>query len=471
MDARRLVLLPAALLVAGAGCDKKIVSDVTGLSSLRVTMVNPAIDPATGYIGSPQAPVSPQALVIDVEAVGADGQPLAEDLDADVFLSFGGNKVGQITACGTGSDLNPITTIHLTAGVAKAQQIPVVAAFGETALWIEEKATHALGASPRIYFPAPRIPDIVRPLDLSGPTATYCSPFNGRHVIVTDATGPKGQLVVTSVFGGAYVVADTGAPFDPKDPLSGFNHLYVFTFGRPPIEVRPGLLMDELSGNISKFNGFSELNFPLERWQTDDTDAPVYDASAVPAPVTLGKGDKGNNLRLLQLAGATVQVTGSVCCIRTGGDTCCGETAPCDPDDQWQKFNTFVVNVGDGVCDSFSGFSVAMPTKILGDFDPAKVASTPSKFQFTGMLQNNSGQNEACKGYPGPQMVTCDPKKGAVKNPDCIAAAAPLLAKDPNDTCGGYLAKGVCVEGTCRRGAYNFWNIVPRTADDVIVSQ
>lgn len=462
---RSLFVVAAMALVGGtASCDRKIASGSTGLQSLRVTMVSPTVDPMTGYVGSPQSPVQIAGMTIDVEAVGPDGNLLAEDFDADVYLSFGGNKVGQITACGTGSDVNPITTIHLTAGLAKGQQIPVVAAYGETALWIEERTTHALGASPRIYFPSPRIPDIIRPIDLSSPTATYCSPFNGRHVIVTGATGPMGQLVVTSVFGGAYVVADTGAPFDPKDSMSGFNHLYVFTFGRPPVEVRPGLLVKEFSGNVSKFNGFSELNFPLQDWQTDDADAPVYDLSAVPAPVTLGVNDKGNNLRLLQLAGATVQVTGTVCCIRTGGNTCCDMQAPCDPDDQWAKFNQFAVNLGDGACQTFGGISVELPSKTLGDFDPTAVAVTPAKFRFTGMLQNNSGQNESCKGDPKPLSVPCKEKQA------CLDAGNDLLAKDPNDACGKHLTSKTvsCVEGLCRRGGYDFWNIVPRAADDIV---
>ena len=48
---------------------------------------------------------------------------VAEDLDVDVFLSFGGNKIGQLTACGTGADTTPLTTIRLTGGKGQSPAI------------------------------------------------------------------------------------------------------------------------------------------------------------------------------------------------------------------------------------------------------------------------------------------------------------------------------------------------------------
>ena len=40
----------------------------------------------------------------------------------------------------------------------------------------------------------------------------------------------------------------------------------------------------------------------------------------------------------------------------------------------------------------------------------------------------------------------------------------------PGDTksCTARLTGATCVEGTCRRGAFNFWTVVPRNAADIV---
>jgi hypothetical protein len=157
-------------------------------------------------------------------------------------------------------------------------------------------------------------------------------------------------------------------------------------------------------------------------------------------------------------------LTAGVCCIQTGGDVCCpssGEKPPCMPDPQWQKYNTFTLDDGTGKCDSFDSFAVALPAKVFG-IDPLALAGSKTKITFTGMLQNSSGQNDACKNTATAAPVDC------MTDDDCVAAAnKPGL--DPK--CVTALQKASCVEGTCRRGVFNFWNIIPRTPDDIVVNK
>ena len=434
-----LTFFAGVAAVAGvAGCNTDLGQVSTGLQAIQITNYAPS------NLGDIMNPVSFSDVSFDLTAIGPDGNLLAQDLDVNIYVIYSGIKIGLITDCGGGEDAMPLATAHLTAGKAANVMVHLVKAYGSATVWIEDPISHAVGASDPMYFAQPTIPDVQTPLDLTSPTATYCSPWNGRVIDVDHATG-TGQLMVTSLFGGAYVVTDTGAMYDPTTMMGGYNNMYVFSFGQPPSAIQNGLVMTTFSGNVAKFNGFTELNFPLQTWQTDMSGAPVY--GKVPPPYVLQPTDEGNNALLLKLAGGVVQVTGRVCPI----------TLTPVPDPQWVKFNTFTVDIGNGVCDSFLGLSVALPAKTLGDFNPLVSDMTLAQFTFTGMLQNSSGQNDACKGS-GP-LVYC-----ATSN-DCSAGAS-----DPmySATCQIALAKAACIEGTCRRGVFNFWSIIPRSPDDVV---
>src|SRR5437016_2835626 len=95
-------------------------------------------------------------------------------------------------------------------------------------------------------------------------------------------------------------------------------------------------------------------------------------------------------------------------------------------------------------------------------FDPIKVMGTGLAFKFTGMLKNSSGQNDACKSVNGP-VVTCR------TTADCTSDAT-LAMVPPN--CAAALGGSsiACVEGTCRKGVFNFWGIRPRIPDVDIVA-
>src|SRR5262249_52732826 len=153
-------------------------------------------------------------------------------------------KTGLVSNCGADdTGTQPIKTIHLTGGQATNQMVALPQAFGSTTIWIDEHTSHATGASPTIYFRNPLISDIQTPPDLMAPNATFDTPFNKKFIIIDRAAG-AGQLVVSSVFGNAFAVTDTGA--------SEFNSIYVFSFGKPPGYIVPGKVLLSFSGNVSK---------------------------------------------------------------------------------------------------------------------------------------------------------------------------------------------------------------------------
>jgi hypothetical protein len=430
----------ALVALAGlAGCALHGPATVTGLSSIEVTMVSPSAD----MLGGPGAPITTKDFVVDLHAVDANNQPFTDDIDVDVFVSYAGNKIGTFTECGTNEDVTPLQTIRISGGAALGQTVHIERAYGISNIWVQEAVqdpnrmppplttnSHSVGTSPPIYFANPTIPDVQTPLDLTAPTATYCTPFNGKHVIIDHTVG-TGKLVVTSVFIDSYVVADNSAIYDPATNTGGFNHLYVFSFGRPDAAITPGRVLVNTSGNVAKFVGFTELNFPLQGY------AETVDPLLMPPVQVIDPAWRSNNNILIKLTGATVSLTGTMC--------------PIDPtQDSWRKFNQFVLDMGaqkpPHTCDSFSTFSVEMAGKTIGAFNPlvlrgaAGPVANPQTVTVIGMLRNFSGQNE----------VTNPPTDCKVDN-DCMNVG------------------GTCVEGSCKKGPYNFWNVVPRDESDITV--
>ena len=315
----RIVLVGqlSTLATAGmfaTGCEQSIGKTVQNLQSLAVVLKSPSPDD----LGTPDNPISPTEVVFDVRAIDSNGQPYVEDLEADVFLAFSGNRIGKLTPCGTDEDKTPLAHIQLRGGVATDRRVPLARYYGKVALWVEEQAredrnVRGFGASPEMTFRSPTIPDIQKPLDENAPTATYCTPFSGKQVTIVNATG-TGQLVVTSVFPNAYVVTDTGAPYDRATGQGGYNSLFVFTFGSPPFFIEAGRVLGRVGGNISKFVGFTELNFPYQ------DPASVNDLVQVPLPFELLAADRGKNIMLLRLAASTVKTTARICPIDVNSD-------------------------------------------------------------------------------------------------------------------------------------------------------
>jgi hypothetical protein len=288
--------------------------------------------------------------------------------------------------------------------------------FGSTSIWIDEPVSGATGASPTIYFRNAFIAEAQTPPDLMATNATFCSPFNGKFLIIDHATG-SGQLVVTSVFSNAFAITDTGvAP-------GQFNSMYLYAFGKPPPEIVEGRVITQFSGNYSKFVGFTELNFPL--FSAADSTVPL---ATVPPPVQIAYADFGNTAKMLGSTASVVTYTGTICDPQAAANL-----------KSWEKYNQFVLD-NNGMCDAFSNIAVELPSKVMGTFDPLMVVGKQAT--ITGMLRNNSGQN---------------PYLDANGNEISCSSTVPC-------------AKGTCITGTCYKNPFNFWTIDPRRQEDVVVA-
>jgi hypothetical protein len=413
----------ALLLVAvAAGCvDHEPFPNATGVSSLELTLR----DPKPSALGSPSKPVVATQATFDVTARDSRGQIVNKDLDVDVFISFGGIKTGIDSACGADASGNkPIETLHILKGQMQNHTVQLPSAYGSTSIWLDEPISHATGASPTIYFRNPFIAEVQTPPDPMAPNATFCSPFNNKFIVVDHAQN-GGQLIVSSVYAAAFVVTDTGA--------TSFNNIYVYAFGKPPPYIVPGKVVTQISGNYAKFVGFTELNFPLFR--VADASVPLV---PVPPPTDLTLPDLINVPKLLGADAGVVRYTGTIC-----------DPSPPNPTndvniqktiDSWRKFNQFVID-NDGTCGSFTNFAVELTAKQMGDFDPTK--NVGAQLTVVGMLQNHSGQNPVVDA-----------------NGNQVHCSATQMCPT---------ASNVCIMGDCFKTAYNFWDILPRTVDDLTV--
>jgi hypothetical protein len=250
---------------------------------------------------------------------------------------------------------------------------------------IEEPSSLAEGATPPILFPNPTISQIVKPLDMAAPNATFCSPFLGRQIIFDRTATETGKLVVSSVFQNAIAISDSTA--------SEYNSIYVFTFSRPSSFLIKGRVLDRVAGAVAKFNGMTQVGNPVISASQE------LKRELVPAPIELTPSrrptqttNSAENQWLTRYIAAPVFLTGIVC--ETEKDQ--------NRRDNWLRYNTVVINQsGDGNPESVNGcggtnstmyipptrFNVQFSGKGVAGFDPAMHAGR--EVTMTGMLQNS----------------------------------------------------------------------------------
>ena len=413
MSARALCLL----WLFGAGSCVRFQDSPTGgrIDSLTLDLIEPT------QLGTPTAPIATKSARFNLYARNDRGEQVNEDVAVDVYLASGGQKTGVLNGCSVAeASKTPLATVNLLGGELLDYFIELPQAFGASALWAEIPSAGAAGASPVINFRNPFIADLTTPPDLMSPKVAFCNPYSGKFVRVDSASG-TGRLYVSAVFTNAFVMVDSGA--------QTFNAIYVFSFGRPSKEIVPGKPLEWVTGNVAKFNGFTQLSFP--RYHGSD-DSP--DTSALPAPVKLSILDLQNVPKMLSFVSRTVEIKGKIC-----------QPFPPNPSDNpdiqrtrdsWLSFNSFVLDA-DTTCQSISNFTVALPSKKVGTFDP--LTKVGDEVTITGVLRNSSGQNAATD--PEGNKITC------------------------NDTTP--CASGACQDGFCFKKAFNFWTVYPTTSSDI----
>lgn len=169
----------------------------------------------------------------------------------------------------------------------------------------EEDGTGAAGVSGIINFQSPRLSDVQGHADQT--------PYPHEEVDVT-----RGFMVVTRVTNSGFYVTDI-------EDSTGYNSIYVYNYSIPPF-LRACDRITDLSGTVSEFYGFTELNFPSWSripWYKDR--APCY----VPDPTVLQPSMLSNPNKMEALESGLVRIVNAetgdkpkVCDFNNNGKVC-----------------------------------------------------------------------------------------------------------------------------------------------------
>lgn len=299
---RGLAAIAGAALLAG--CVERL-PGIEGTTSLAVEITAP------NELGSEAERLPDGELVLGVSVVarGADG--LVDGgfaATVAVYAQFLGTLTPERGA--------PATAITIAAG-AGSGEVTLPIAYGATTLWVEDatgaEATFATGTSPTLWYREPLLADVSRPLDEASLTALERSPLERKQVrIEASRHGESGRLVVTGVYAQGYTVSDVDCAATPC-ATGAYDHLFVFTFGRPRSEsgaaIELGQRVAWVSGGVAEFNGFTELSFP----QTELV-AAVPDEGLLPAPTVILPAWLSTPIEFERVESGLVAIEGGVVC-------------------------------------------------------------------------------------------------------------------------------------------------------------
>jgi hypothetical protein len=301
----------ACLTVLAAAC----VEDVPGLegtSSLRVELLDP-VDP--GAVDRRIADGT-RAITVKVSAIDTHNQVDATfTASVQVHVQFLGSLTPELGARA------PLATVDVVAGVSQPTVITLPAVFGPTVLWIEDgdrdAATFATGTSPTLWFRDAHIADISTPENPMGLDALVASPLELKQVSVSSSRhGALGRLVVTSTYSQGYTVSDVkcaDAAGTPPCTTEDFDHVLVFTFGRPQAVGGRSILVGDtvarFTGGVQEFNGLTELGFP----QTFLADEPAR-PERVPPPRVVSTSWFSSLIEFEKVESFLIQIDGATVC-------------------------------------------------------------------------------------------------------------------------------------------------------------
>jgi hypothetical protein len=345
-QAVRLALLCGALLVAACVED---VPALDGTSSLRVELLDP-VDP--GAVDR-RIPDGTRAITVKVSAIDTQNQVDPGFTGAvQVYVQFLGSLTPELGA------RQPLATIEVVAGVSQPTVVTLPPVFGPTVLWIEdgagEAATFVTGTSPTLWFRDPFIADISTPENPMGIDALVASPLELKQVAVSQSRhGALGRLIVTSTYAQGYTVSDVRCADEAGTPpctTEDFDHVLIFTFGRPVAVGGRSILVGDavarFTGGVQEFNGLTELGFPQTFLRDEPTTPERVPPPRVVSPSwfrSLVEFEKVESF-LIQIDGATV----------------------CPIDDDYATYKQWKLNLGEGC----GRQAINVITAGVVDFDP-----------------------------------------------------------------------------------------------------
>ena len=308
-----------AFLLLVVGCvDTR--DPITGTQSLRIELKSNA--------GSEDARLDPNTAtpaIIDVTAIGPDGQP---DTSYNNSLQVYVNYLGTLTPY---LGMNPpLATVAMSGGRATNQSITLPRVFGPATLWLDDgtsqSPTYASGASPTIWYRDPYISDIQTPANPMALDALEKSPLEQKQLRVEESEfgSAVGRLVVTSVFAQGYTVSDVSCSNGGAPPCTTmpYHHAMVFSFSAARDEqgctIKEGQVIDGFAGGVSEFNGLTEIGFPQsfdDRTKGEThCDAQDINPARIPQPVTLDSTWFSNTIKFEENEAGLIAITNAKVC-------------------------------------------------------------------------------------------------------------------------------------------------------------
>ncbi|HKA87597.1 MAG TPA: hypothetical protein VKE22_08020 [Haliangiales bacterium] len=329
-----------------------------GTQSLRVTVLSPADTGST----TARLPDTARDIVFQVTAIDAEG---------NVDRTFSGSVDVLVFTLGT---VDPLAKpVVMQAGQGDGEAL-LPATYGQTYLWVEDSRadggrapTFATGTSPILWYRDPTLEDVSKPGP--GQNPLYDSPLEGKQVNVsTSKFGAAGKLVVTGVYATGFTVSDVSCA---AGACAGYpyGHAFVYTYSLPRddagVGVKVGQTVSYVSGGVSEFNGFTELNFPQTHVATV-----TPDPALLPAPVPLSSNWLLNVAAMVSLEQWEA------------GLVSLDNVTVCSLDGDYTRFGQWKVNVGLG-CGK--PMNVVTAGQVSG-FDPAQHVGMPLR-RIVGTLR------------------------------------------------------------------------------------
>ena len=381
------------------------------------------IDPPPTGLGSPQNPVNVAKATFNVIARDEQGNVIPNDVNVDVFISFGGVKTGANSACGADESRQ---RAHRD---ADAQGRHADEPLGDAAAGVRPDARS--GSTSRCSRRDRRVADDLLPQRLHHrgadaarfhrANATFCSPFNGKFLIFDHATG-SGQLVVTSVFGNAFAVTDTGVHAWPVQ-----QHL--------PVRVRQAArrtssrgkrASTRSRGNCSKFVGFTELNFPL--FNVADETVPL---ATVPPPVVMSPATSPTLPKMLGASASVVTLHGRHLRSDVGAPNAA----------EHGRSTTSSCSTTTASATRSATIAIELPA------EGARHVRSAEARRRDGDHHRHAAQQLGAEPVPRRQRQRASPARRPCRAP-----------------------RARCITGTCYKNPFNFWTINPRRQEDIVLA-
>jgi hypothetical protein len=351
-SSKRSSRFAVALALVAAACVEEL-PPLEGTTSLRIDLAQP-VDP-----GAPDARLGDAERTLELTATALDTRGEIDidfSGDIDVYVHFLGSLTPRI-----GSP--PLVVARIDKGVSGPIALELPRVYGPSFLWLEhargDEPTFATGTSPTLWYREPFLVDVSRPEDESALDALERSPLEGKEVRISDSQyGAAGRMVVTGVYAQGYTVSDVQCQDEDAAPpctTGDYDHLFIFTFGRPSIEgggtVRTGHVVTRVSGGVLEFNGLTELGFPT----TQVADRTIR-RELLPEPFVLDPSwlSAPNRIMMERVESALVAVDGATVC-------------PLDED--FGIYSQWKLDVGSGCANIGSVISVISSGQVA-DFSP-----------------------------------------------------------------------------------------------------